>query len=338
MSRFPELALALMLIPAAAAAEGTELGRPATPEEIAAWDIDVLPDGEGLAKGGMTAADGEDVFIEKCASCHGDFAEGVDRWPKLAGGWGTLTDRRPVKTVGSYWPFAATVWDYVHRAMPFGAAQSLTPDEVYGVTAYILYMNDVITDDGMVVSDKTLPLIEMPNENGFFIDPRPDTPVYDAERCMTDCKEKVEITARAAVLDVTPDEPNPAGSMSEEDRSFEVAAADPADGADPELVARGEKVFRKCAACHQIGPDAANRVGPALSGTVGTKAASVEGYEYSSALSRAAEQGLVWTEEKLHDFLEAPREVVEGTKMSFAGLADEAERAALIAYLKANGG
>lgn len=356
MSKFPEfVALALLLAPAAVAADSLGLGREATPEEVAAWDIDVFPDGEGLPAGGMSAADGEMVFAEKCAVCHGDFAEGVDRWPPLAGGQGTLASQRPVKTVGSYWPYASTVWDYVHRAMPFGAAQTLTDDEVYGVTAYILYMSDVISDDELVLDAQTLSEVVMPNADGFFPDPRPDTPVYqNAERCMENCKEQVEITARASALAVTPDEewnpssslegggsePAPAPGEAAAEPAQELAAAEPAAEAavDPALVAAGEKAFRKCSACHQLGEGAKNRVGPVLTGIVDAPAGAVDGFRYSDALVKAAEGGLTWTDENLHGFIENPRKFLEGTKMSFPGVKDEAERQALIAYLKAHGG
>ena len=107
------------------------LGREATQEEIAAWDIDVRPDGQGLPQGKGTAQQGEDIFQERCATCHGEFGEGRDRWPVLAGGLGTLKNDRPNKTVGSFWPYASTIMDYVRRAMPFGHAQSLTADELY---------------------------------------------------------------------------------------------------------------------------------------------------------------------------------------------------------------
>lgn len=182
------------------------LGREATKDEVAAWDIDIRPDGTGLPEGSGNVADGEEIFAERCAVCHGDFGEGVDRWPVLAGGHGTLSSDRPVKTIGSYWPYLSTVYDYINRAMPFGEAQSLTTDEVYAITAYLLYMNDVVTDDEFELSKENFTDIRMPNEDNFFEDPRPDTPTLkDGEPCMTDCKEKVEITMRARVLDVTPD-------------------------------------------------------------------------------------------------------------------------------------
>jgi len=191
------------------------LGRPATEAEIKAWDIDVRPDGVGLPKGTGNVADGETVFGEKCAACHGEFGEGVDRWPVLAGGQDTLTGERPVKTIGSYWPYLSTVYDYVYRAMPFGEAQSLTADEVYAITAYLLYMNDIVEDEDFTLSDENFGSIKLPNEANFFEDPRPDTPgLSTAEPCMTDCKPEATITMRARVLDVTPDaEDNPSGSI-----------------------------------------------------------------------------------------------------------------------------
>ena len=210
MSRFPEFALTAALgvaLAAPLAAEEPALGRAALPEEVAAWDIDVRPDGQGLPPGSGNVATGEEVFTDYCASCHGDFGEGVDRWPVLAGGWGSLEDQRPVKTIGSYWPYLSTVYDYINRAMPFGYPQSLTPDEIYAITAYLLYMNDIVTDDEFVLSDENFASVEMPNQGGFFMDDRPETELvkFTGEPCMTDCKDKVEITKRAAVLDVTPE-------------------------------------------------------------------------------------------------------------------------------------
>ncbi len=206
MSRSLNLTLAAALIAGPALADGFGLGRPALPEEVAAWDIDVRPDGQGLPEGSGDAYTGEEVFAEQCAACHGDFGEGVDRWPVLAGGHDTLTMDRPVKTIGSYWPYLSTVYDYVYRAMPFGYAQSLTPDDVYAITAYLLYMNDVIDDDEFVLSHENFAEIRLPNEKNFFDDPRPDIPnIADGAPCMSDCKDRPEITMRARILDVTPD-------------------------------------------------------------------------------------------------------------------------------------
>jgi len=115
-------------------------GQDATAEQIAGWDIDIRPDGMGLPPGGATPEDGEMLYEDKCASCHGSFGEGVGRYPVLSGGEGTLTEARPEKTVGSFWPYASTLWDYIHRAMPFTAPESLTDEEVYATTAYVLYL------------------------------------------------------------------------------------------------------------------------------------------------------------------------------------------------------
>lgn len=184
------------------------LGRKATPEEVAAWDIDIRPDGTGLPAGKGTVAEGEPVFTELCAACHGDFGEGTGRWPVLAGGHDSLTRERPQKTIGSYWPYLSTVFDYVRRAMPFGDSRSLSDDEVYALTAYLLYLNDVVEDEDFELSKENFTSIRLPNEENFIDDNRMSEPHYSGsiEPCMSDCKPgPVEITARAQVLDVTPD-------------------------------------------------------------------------------------------------------------------------------------
>lgn len=196
------------------AGEKLGLGRTALPQEVAAWDIDVRPDGQGLPVGRSSVTDGEEVYQERCASCHGDFGEGIDRWPVLAGGQDTLDGDDPVKTIGSYWPYLSTVYDYVHRAMPYGEAQSLTDDEVYGVVAYLMYLNDLVDDD-FELSNENFAAQELPNVENFTTDVRPDTPTLAAgEPCMSNCKPEVTITMRARVLDVTPDEENnPTGAI-----------------------------------------------------------------------------------------------------------------------------
>ena len=201
------IALAALVVAGAASADTFGLGRPATPAEIASWNIDIRPDGAGLPDGQGTALEGEEIYSEQCAVCHGDFGEGIDRWPVLVGGGGTLQDDRPVKTIGSYWPYASTVWDYVHRAMPFGEAQSLSDDDVYALTAYLLYMNDIIEDEEAVLSREAFADITMPNEEGFFPDNRKEEyPMLGKEPCMKDCTDgPVAVTMRARVLDVTPD-------------------------------------------------------------------------------------------------------------------------------------
>ena len=186
------------------------LGRTALPEEVAAWDVNIMPDGRGLPEGSGDVWTGEEVFIENCAFCHGDFAEGAGNWPQLAGGEGTLADDDPVKTTGSYWPYLSTVWDYVNRSMPYGNAQSLSPDDVYAITAYILYSNFLVDDD-FVLSNENFAEFEMPNADGFIVDDRAETEyaIWHGEPCMENCKPSVEITMRAAVLDVTPVEEGP---------------------------------------------------------------------------------------------------------------------------------
>jgi len=179
------------------------LGRPATPEEIAGWDIDVRPDGSGLPEGAGSVADGEAIYLERCASCHGEFGEGGGRYSVLMGGFGTLVQDRPEKTIGSYWPYASTIWDYVYRTMPFGESQSLTAEEVYAVTAFLLYLNEIVEDD-FVLSDKNFSAIVMPNAEGFTMRQGPDIP--PREPCMTDCKESVEVIGRARALEVTPED------------------------------------------------------------------------------------------------------------------------------------
>ncbi|KIC08478.1 MFS transporter [Leisingera sp. ANG-M1] len=318
-----------------AAAEKFGLGRPALPEEIAAWDLDVAPDGTGLPAGSGDVFTGEEVFAEKCAVCHGDFAEGVGNWPKLAGGQDTLDHDDPLKTVGSYWPYLSTTWDYVNRSMPFGDAQSLTADEVYAIVAYILYSNDLV-DDEFVLSDGTFADVELPNAEGFILDDRLEAEkhFWNPEPCMENCKDDVEITMRAMVLDVTPEEESAAASgdaapVEEAEEPVEVAAV-----LDPELVAKGEKTFKKCKACHQVGDGAKSKTGPILNGIIGAPAGYVEGFRYSKAMKAAAEGGLVWDEAELAAFLAKPKKYMKGTKMSFAGLKKEGDIEAVIAYLK----
>lgn len=210
MSKFPKLAAiaaACLAVGTAAHADKLGIGHPATPAEIAGWDIDVRPDGQGLPKGKGTAAQGEEIFQERCAACHGEFGEGKDRWPELAGGQGTLKADRPDKTVGSYWPYPTTIFDYIHRAMPFGNAQSLQPDELYALVAYLLLINDVIKDPQQQLDETNLAKIKMPNAEGFMDDDREtaEKSFWKKNVCMKDCKPSVAITGHASVLDVTPD-------------------------------------------------------------------------------------------------------------------------------------
>ena len=153
----------------------TDLGTPMTAEEIEAWGPIVGPDGEGLPAGGGTAAEGRALYDRRCAACHGPTGqEGPD--DLLAGGQGSLAGDRARKTVGSYWPAATTLWDYVNRAMPFNQPGSLATDEVYAVVAYVLYLNDLVGEDDPVDAG-TLPRVEMPNRDGFVPDARPDVEI-----------------------------------------------------------------------------------------------------------------------------------------------------------------
>jgi len=317
------------------------LGRAALPEEIKAWDIDVRPDGRGLPEGRGDALVGEEVFANQCASCHGDFAEGVDNWPVLAGGFDTLADKDPVKTVGSYWPYLSTVWDYVNRSMPFGGAQTLSEDEVYAIVAYILYSNDLIDED-FELSHENFADFKMYNEGGFVIDDRATTeyPQWSGEPCMTDCKEAVEVTMRASVLDVTPEETSNADatvavaepSAPEPEKVEEVVAA-----VDAELLKAGERVFKKCKACHAVGPKAKNKSGPVLNGIMGATMGSVEKFKYSKVFKTAAEQGRVWDEAGMIEFLKKPKAFMKGTKMGFAGLKKQKDLDAILVYLAEQG-
>ena len=181
------------------------LGQLATAEQVAGWDIDVRPDGLGAPVGAGNAFDGEEVYADRCASCHGDFGEAVDRWPVLVGGEGTLNGHDPVKTTGSYWPYASTMYDYIYRAMPFGEAQSLTHDETYQIVAYLLYMNDII-DDEFEVSQENIGMIEMPNKDGFMMpDPRPDAQPISGVACMKNCDVPTKVIGKARDIDVTPE-------------------------------------------------------------------------------------------------------------------------------------
>lgn len=183
------------------------LGRAALPEEIRAWDTDVRPDGKGLPIGKGTAKQGDEIFQAQCAACHGEFGQGVGRWPALAGGEGSLRADRPEKTVGSFWPDLSTVYDYIKRAMPYGNAQSLSNDDVYALVAYILTMNDVIKDENFELNEKNFTAIEMPNAAAFYDDDREvvEKQFWNAQPCMKECRPAPKITGRAVSVDVTPD-------------------------------------------------------------------------------------------------------------------------------------
>ncbi|MBL4749080.1 MAG: c-type cytochrome [Amylibacter sp.] len=337
MSKFLKVLIAVSFIASPVMAGSLGLGRAATPDEVAAWNTDIRPDGMGLPVGSGSVADGEEIFAEKCAACHGDFGEAVGRWPVLAGGHGSLSDARPVKTVGSYWPYLSTVYDYVYRAMPFGNAASLTADETYAIVAYIMYVNDTVDDESFVLSNKNFLDIPQENVDGFFMDDRDkvEYPKFSQVACMTDCKATVEITKRAAVVDVTPEETAAAAAEAK----MKVATAEAAEpeatpALDAELVAAGKKVFKKCKSCHKVGEGAKNGVGPQLNGILGRAAASQDGFKYSKAMKAEADAGLVWDEAKLRTFLKKPKAMIKKTKMSFNGLKKDKQIDGIIEYLK----
>jgi cytochrome c len=193
---------------AVAAAKRLDIGRVAKPEEIAGWDIDIRPDGHGLPPGKGTVKAGEPLYMERCAACHGEFGESAGRWPILSGGADTLASHDPVKSIGSYWPYASTVMDYIRRSMPFGNAQSLTNDELYAITAYVLYLNDIIKDETFELNDKNFKTIKLPNEPNFYDDDREvaEKSFWRKNPCMQNCAPgEAKVVGRARVLDVTPE-------------------------------------------------------------------------------------------------------------------------------------
>ena len=366
MSKSLNLAAALLTFATAATAQdvapskdgGYGIGRAAMPEEVSAWNTDIRPDGMGLPVGSGDVLTGEDIYVENCSVCHGDFGEAVGRWPVLAGGGGTLENKDPVKTVGSYWPYLSTVFDYVNRAMPFGHAASLSDDETYALTAYILYLNDLVDDD-FTLSNENFTEVSMPNVDNFIDDDRAETefPIFMAEACMENCKDSVEITMHASVVDVTPEETAAkANEAAAEAAAVEAPAAEPVTeaaaeptaepepaaepapvvvaAADPALIADGEKAFRQCKSCHMVGEGAQNRVGPELNAIMGRTVGAIPDFRYSDVFQDAMAAGEVWDNDKLHAFLANPKDAMPGTKMSFRGVRDAADIDALIAYLQ----
>lgn len=326
MLKFLKPLILLAILTATPLYAQSSLGRAATPDEIAAWDIDVRPDGLGLPTGAGDVATGEEIFSDTCAACHGDFGEGLGLYPALAGGEGTITGDRPVKSIGSFVPYLSTIFDFINRAKPFGDAQSLSVDETYALVAYLLYLNDIV-DDEFSLTDANFNDIHLPNEANFYLDDRATTelPLFSAAPCMKNCKDSVQITGHG-MADITPGaDPNTIIT--------DTPVALGIDIADPELIAAGEKLFKKCKACHQIGDGAKNRSGPQLNSVFGRAAGSIDGFNYSKAMASAAKDGLIWDEATLTEFLTKPRAYLKGTKMSFAGFKKPEEITAMLAYL-----
>lgn len=175
-----KFALAALCLPLASFAaehgpieDRANVGATAERTLIERFDISVLPTGEGLPKGQGTAHEGADIYAVHCAACHGDKGEGRGDYVALVGGRGTLSTARPILTVGSYWPYATTLFDYIRRAMPYAAPGSLTADEIYAVSAWVLAENGIISKSA-VMNQQTLPRVRMPNRDGFVPDSRPD--------------------------------------------------------------------------------------------------------------------------------------------------------------------
>lgn len=180
-------AAAILLLASPAVAQNkspAHFGTPISEADVAALDIDIrTPDGKGLPPGKGTSVEGEKVYNDQCAVCHGEAAKGGPQFGPMVGGIGSFTTDKRVLTPGSMYPYAGALFDYVRRAMPMTAPQSLTNDEVYAVSAYILHLNGLIAKDA-VMDATSLAKVEMPNRNGFIVDDRPDT---KAVRCMKDC-------------------------------------------------------------------------------------------------------------------------------------------------------
>jgi cytochrome c len=176
------LAVALASATSAQAEGAYGIGRPAAAAEIAGWNIDVDRHGNNLPPGSGSVSHGHEVFDQQCSACHGAKGEG-GVGDQLVGGQGTLASPKPIRTVGSYWPYAPTLFDYIRRAMPQNAPESLSNDDLYAVSAYILNLNGLLAADA-TLDARTLSAIKMPNRDRFVGDPRPD--VKNPE-CMTNC-------------------------------------------------------------------------------------------------------------------------------------------------------
>jgi S-disulfanyl-L-cysteine oxidoreductase SoxD len=164
----------MLAIAPAALAQAPRFGQPIAPADVAAWDISIGPDGAGLPPGRGTAIEGEAIYVAKCQACHGEkgISPNVALAGALVGGVGTLApDKAPIKTVGSFWPYATTLFDYIRRAMPFQESKSLTADELYALSAYVLNLNGIVGSND-IIDAQSLPNVRMPNRDGFIPFPR----------------------------------------------------------------------------------------------------------------------------------------------------------------------
>ena len=170
MRKVPLVWLCLVAAPLSAD-EGPGLGEPVDAETLAAIDFTIMPDGDGLPEGSGTAEEGAGIYLQHCIACHGEEGAGSIN-DRLVGGRGSLNSDQPIKTIGSYWPYATTVFDYIRRAMPLQQPGTLSDDEIYAVTAYLLYLNGIVEEDARL-SATSLPMVEMPNRDGFSWDYSP---------------------------------------------------------------------------------------------------------------------------------------------------------------------
>lgn len=250
--------LLMLSLQTSAAPPWHALGRPVSPEEFASWDIDVRPDGAGLPPGSGSVADGQVIYDAQCASCHGTFGESND-YIALTGGIGSLASDSPQRTVGSKLDYATTLWDYINRAMPFTNSKTLSVNEVYAVTAYVLNLNEIVPADA-VLDEKTLPQIRMPNRDGFTLEHGfrtiDGTPDVRNTACMKDCVAKVAITSELPPGFTA----EMYGDVATHFRRFSGAAAPPPAAATRQP---GHDLAEAngCLACHAV--DTA-RVGPAF--------------------------------------------------------------------------
>ena len=257
MSRFFSFVLVMAFAHAADAAPARYgFGRPATAQEIAGWDIDVRPDGRGLPEGRGSVAEGQAIYDAKCASCHGTFGESND-YMAIAGGVGTLASDQPQRTLGSKLNHATTLFDYIRRAMPFNAPQSLTNDEVYALTAYVLNLNDIVPADATL--DRTsIVAVKMPNRDGFTTDhgfmTRDGKPDTRNAACMTNCGPEPRVASR--IPDYARDDH---GDLAEQTRAV---AANATPARTPSARAPADLARQSaCMACHAV---SAKVVGPSF--------------------------------------------------------------------------